>query len=170
MKTPRSLWTCLAVSAMAASLHAGAQNVRVNTAPFMDAPMLPFAPAARPRSNGNLTLGDPSETSAIRSPADAVALPVAHAAQSRPQATFALLAEDRTVRSAFLRWADQAKAQVVWQVDGDIPLDATGTVVGASLADAMTQVAAAFVDKKLPFVIREYDNAIVVLSRWSVRP
>lgn len=89
---------------------------------------------------------------------------------SIPRIVFELRASDRSLKNAFLRWAEEHRQQVVWRLSGDIPLDANGPVSAVSLADAMTQAAAAIADKQEPFVIREYDNAIVVLPRWAARP
>lgn len=83
---------------------------------------------------------------------------------------FELRANDRSLKNAFMRWSEEHRQQVVWRLSGDIPLDANGPVYAVSLADAMTQAAAAFADKQEPFVIREYDNAIVVIPRWAARP
>lgn len=83
---------------------------------------------------------------------------------------FELKSTDATVKNAFLRWAEEAGAQVNWQMQSELPLDATGHIEAISLADAMTKVAQAFATRAQPFVIREYDNTIVVLPRWMARP
>lgn len=87
-----------------------------------------------------------------------------------PLILFDLRPSDRSVKNAFARWAEESKQQVVWRLAGDLPMDASGPVRATSLADAMTQVAASFSDKPEPFVIRQYDNALVVMSRWTARP
>jgi hypothetical protein len=83
---------------------------------------------------------------------------------------FELRASDKSLRNAFQRWGEEHRRQVIWRLAGDIPLDAVASISSVSLVDALTQAALAFADKQEPFVIREYDNAIVVLPRWTVRP
>ena len=83
---------------------------------------------------------------------------------------FELRTTDGTVKNAFLRWAEDVGAQVNWQLQSELPLDATGRIEAATLPEAMTEVAKAFATRAQPFVIREYDNTILVLPRLVAHP
>ncbi len=135
-----------------ATASASADVLRTKTGKFAEA-----AGGAEPRA-------------AAARPATATAPAKPSAEPVLPLLTFELRATDGTVKNAFLRWAEEAKIQVNWQLQSELPLDAVGPVTGVSVPDAMTNVAKAFVDKPQPFVIREYDNTTVVLPRLLARP
>jgi hypothetical protein len=102
----------------------------------------------------------------------AVATPVAPAKPVGPQLKrFTFQATDKTVEGAFVRWADESKTgkKVAWRVAGKPPLDALGDFEADDVVKAMTMVAAAFENSSNPFVIEEYDNVIVVVSKISAR-
>lgn len=96
--------------------------------------------------------------------------PTAIAPIQAPKISFELRASDLNLKNAFLRWGEEHRQQVIWRLANEVPLDALGTVSATSLADALTQVAIAFQDKKEPFVVREWDNAIVIIPQWAARP
>ena len=99
--------------------------------------------------------------------------------------SFELTLADADVRRAFERWARGYKT-LIWLLPPDLPIDAaTGPITPhaadlASTAHAqsgdpallatMMKVARSFELSKTPFVIREYDNAIVVRPRAGSRP
>ncbi len=99
----------------------------------------------------------------------AVVQPVATAIAA-PGKVFELRRSDGNVKSAFLRWAEAEGKQVNWQLQSELPLDATARIAASTLAEAMTEVAKAFTSHAKPFVIREYDNTILVLPRLVARP
>ena len=119
-----------------------------------------------------------------------VVTPAARAAQpqpapAKPPATFSLLVSDVDVPRAFERWARERNVTLRWLVGRDHAIDAgTPQVVpdpadvqlarNAGSADpelvaAMVKVAKSFGKSKYPFVIREYDNAIVVQPKSGER-
>jgi len=112
----------------------------------------------------------------------------AQAASKRPGQwqRWTLLLSDVTVEKAFERWARDRKATLRWLVGRDMPVDAAADAVVPDAVDfdqaategsadpeliaAMTKVAKAFWQSKSPFVVREYDNAILVVPRSETRP
>jgi Toxin co-regulated pilus biosynthesis protein Q len=102
----------------------------------------------------------------------AAAVPIQPAQPVGPQLKrYTFQANDKTVEGAFMRWAGESKAgkKVAWRVAGKPPLDALGDFEAEDLVKAMTMVAAAFENSSNPFVIEEYDNVIVVVSKISTR-
>lgn len=98
---------------------------------------------------------------------------------------FRLDTNDRNVRTAFTRWAQSRGTTVQWLLNDDAPIDASGEVRNTyddmpssqfagyrvpELIEAMTVVARSFGRSRTPFVIREYDNTIVVMPRSGARP
>jgi hypothetical protein len=101
-----------------------------------------------------------------------VTAPVVPAAAPGPVLKrFSFQATDKTVEGAFTRWAAESKSgkKVAWRVAGKPPLDALGDFEADDVVKAMTMVAAAFENSSNPFVIEEYDNVIVVVSKISAR-
>jgi len=141
----------LLLTACALACHCATAQVRTSDDAFPIRPpsvSLPVAPLAFPKQP----------------------IAVLPARPEKPMRYFDILATDVNVKTTFLRWADVEKRIVIWNIDNDIPIDAAGSFEAADLAAAMTIVAESFTDKKVPFVIREYDNAIVVMPRWQLRP
>lgn len=151
--------TCAAALALCAASAASAQGIQRVEQPYVEKPQLPIAPAARP-------------------------IPAAVPAPRPAAPVYSLEAADKTVRVAFARWAKDRGAQVQWLINDDVPIDGTGPVrnthpelppqafAGSAypdLVEAMTVVAMAFSHTRLPFVIREHDNVILVQSRASAR-
>lgn len=115
--------------------------------------------------------------------AAATAAAAAAAAMAANTTPFELTLGDADIRRAFERWARNYKT-VVWALAPDLPIDAaTGLIVphpldvaaaaqsqNPTLLAAMMKVARSFESSKTPFVIREYDNAIVVRPRAGIRP
>jgi hypothetical protein len=83
---------------------------------------------------------------------------------------FTFLATDKTVEGSFARWADEFKSgkKVVWRA-GKPPLDALGDFEAEDVVKAMTLVAQAFEKSSNPFVVEEYDNVFLVVSKISAR-
>lgn len=147
----------LAVALLFLPLPAAAQSVRNSPDTFPLVPRLPVAP-----------------------------LPVAPASLVPPPAPRPLVLEpgDKNLRAAFGRWARDRGANMQWLMTDDVPIDAPGPVrntypdldpqqfAGSNfpdLVEAMTVVARAFHKSRAPFVVREYDNTIVVQPRLSAR-
>lgn len=145
-------------------------SIRMAEQPFQA--KLPFAPAAvqtsRPAASVTLT----TTAAQLKDP------------DTEVTSTYELRESDKSVRNTFARWARQTGASVVWQLADDIPLDAVGKVGPGrsgiapsvlqesrhpSLVEAMVTVAKAFSNAKAPFVIREFDNAILVVPRSEER-
>ncbi len=149
---------------------AQSDTVRSVDRPYVrSAPVLP-APQAAP-------VAPPPTLGAVRP----LVLPTPQVA---PRANFSLLANDGDVGKAFERWARERKASVKWLVGRDLPIDAPAEIapdaddlanaMAANSADphlvaAMLKVARAFRTSKHPFVIREYDNTLVVVPRVGSR-
>lgn len=146
----------LAAATSASSVPTRTPNVMIAVSD--EDTMLPMAP--------NKKVAAPERQEA---PKAAVVQPVAPAAVS-PARVFELRRSDGNVKSAFLRWAEAAGKQVNWQLQSELPLDATARIEASTLAEAMTEVAKAFTTHAKPFVIREYDNTILVLPRMVARP
>lgn len=134
--------------------HAGV--IERSSKPFVLSPNVQFVIASEPKT-----------PPAVAPPA-VIPAPVAPAPV--PLRVFELRREDGTVKNAFLRWAEATGTQVNWQVQSELPLDAWARIEAATVAEAMTEVAKAFATRGQPFVIREYDNTIVVLPRLVARP
>lgn len=99
---------------------------------------------------------------------------------------WSLLVSDVTVERAFERWARERKVTLRWLVGRDMPVDAGAELVtpemndyeaaaragsaDPELAAAMMKVARAFAHSKSPFVVREYDNALLVVPKSETRP
>jgi len=93
---------------------------------------------------------------------------------------------DGTVERAFERWARERRMTLRWLVGRDLPVDAGAETVvpdandfeaaaraGSSdpeLVAAMMKVARAYWKSKSPFILREYDNAMLVLPKSEARP
>jgi hypothetical protein len=153
-----------ALAAMQISAHAGFSDDPVPVAkPAQVAEKSPVVSSNQ--ASGISVVAPPTEVSVAAPPVSSPVVPA-----PVPKIVFEVRASDKSLKNTFLRWAEEHRQQVVWRLSGDIPLDANGPVNAVSLADAMTQVAAAFWDKKEPFVIREFDNVIVALPRWAARP
>jgi hypothetical protein len=153
----------LASIVAAISLPAAAQSVRSTADAF------PIAPAAQRLPVAPLPV------------APAAAKPVTQAPVAR---TYALEEKDRNLRAAFGRWARERGASMQWLLVDDVPIDAPGPVRNTypdldpqqfasssypDLVEAMTVVAHAFSKSRSPFVVREFDNTIVVQPRLSAR-
>ena len=145
---------CLAQATVASSRTVGTEVLRTKPGRFAEAAgMTPSMPSAAASAREQRAVTTPVTT----------AMPVT-------KLLFELRGSDMNLKNAFLRWAEEHRQQVTWRLSNEVPLDAVGAITATSLVDAMTQVAVAFQDKKEPFVIREYDNTIVILPLWSVRP
>lgn len=93
---------------------------------------------------------------------------------------------DGTVEHAFERWARERRVTFRWLVGRDLPVDAGAEAIvpdvndfdaaaraGSSdpeLVAAMMKVARAYWRSKSPFIVREYDNAVLVLPKSEARP
>lgn len=156
----------LFVAGLVTAMMVNAQTIERAGRPYVETPALPFAPApalaADKRLNAQLS---PPIALPVGAPPVPSPIPV-----KPDMRLYEIMSTDINVKSTFLRWADAEKRTVIWNLDNDIPIDATGSFDAQNLAEAMTTVAQAFADKKVPFVIREYDNAIVVIPRWQGRP
>lgn len=153
------------------------------------APAAPVAPDVvrtvdKPYAKPTLaTVSAPLPTSAPTPPSTPASLPTV---TPGPVAIpFELTLADADVRRAFERWARGFKA-LIWLLPPDLPIDAaTGPITphpadqasatqaqsaDPALVAAMMKVARSFESSKTPFVIREYDNAIVVRPRAGSRP
>lgn len=113
-----------------------------------------------------------------------VATPPAPPAPAPIVRTYSLEPADKNLRAAFGRWALARGASMQWLMADDVPIDAPGPVrntypdldprqfSGSSypdLVEAMTVVARAFSKSRAPFVVREFDNTIVVQPRRDAR-
>jgi hypothetical protein len=120
--------------------------------------------------------------SAVASPRNASQTPGAQSTSGSAESTqikpmaptlkrFALLETDKTIDGAFRRWAKEAglNKAVVWRLPGKLPLDVLGEFEAADAVSAMTKVAESFARSANPFVVEEYDNAIVLVSRITAR-
>ena len=171
--TPRTILRC-ALSALVALMPligaAQGSSIRMAEQPFQG--KLPFSPA--PVQTSTPAASVTSTATAMQSQG-----PVADLAPM-----YELRESDKSIRNTFARWARDAGTSVVWQLPDDIPLDAVGQVPpGRSglapsalapsshpkLVEAMVTVAKAFANSKAPFVIREFDNAILVMPRSEER-
>lgn len=172
---PRTmLATCMFASGVCLA-QTSIQRISAPFSPPQQRVALPVAPAQtesrppeQPGHVGNPTGGD--------APAFAAAIVA--------EPPLELRESDRSLRNTFSRWGQDAGATVVWQLADDIPLDAVGPVpAGRSgltatslaesrypkLVEAMVTIARAFSSAKAPFVVREFDNAILVLPRVEER-
>ncbi|ABD71937.1 hypothetical protein Rfer_4250 (plasmid) [Rhodoferax ferrireducens T118] len=159
MKNLQKSIVCIAVLAAATSaLSVPLRTPNVMIAVSDEDTMLPMAPNKKVAAPVNQV-----------APKPVVVQPVAPAA-TPPGRVFELRRSDGNVKTAFLRWAEAADKQVNWQLQSELPLDATARIEASTLAEAMTEVAKAFTTHAKPFVIREYDNTILVLPRLVARP
>ncbi len=131
------------------------------------------------------TVSAPLPTSAPTPTSPPTPAPLSAVAPGPVAIPFELTLADADVRRAFERWARGFKA-LIWLLPPDLPIDAaTGPITphpadqasatqaqsaDPALVAAMMKVARSFESSKTPFVIREYDNAIVVRPRAGSRP
>jgi hypothetical protein len=99
---------------------------------------------------------------------------------------WSLMVSDSTIERVFERWARERKVTLRWLVGRDLPIDAAAETIVPDVRDfdqaaaegsadpemaaAMMKVARAFKNSKAPFVVREYDNAFLVMPKSETRP
>lgn len=74
--------------------------------------------------------------------------------------------EDKYVSVIFMKWAHQAKYQLVWQASTDFEIQSTGIIKDATFQEAVNDVLKSLRDSEHPLKSEWYKNNVVVITEY----